>query len=56
MGKRLRQNIPNGHSLPNGKNGKNIPFCVVVDEALGLSKNILRPQAKKIITRRDEDF
>lgn len=53
MGKRLQNNtleIPIGRCLPNSEDGKVMPFCVVGDEAFGLSKHILRPFAKKSLT------
>lgn len=49
MGKRLEQNrlnILNDRPLPNVENGQSMSFCVVADEAFGLSRNILRPYAK----------
>lgn len=52
-GRRLQGNllnIPIGRSLPNDENGKIMPFCIVGDEAFGLSKNILRPFSKRGLT------
>lgn len=53
MGKRLQQNqlsIPDDCNLPYDENGKKMPFCLVADEAFGLSRHILRPYARKSLT------
>lgn len=53
MAKRLEENllkIPSGRRLPNDESGKRMPFCIVADEAFGLSRHILRPYAKKSLT------
>lgn len=52
-GRRHRENllnIPIGRTLPNDENRKIMPFCIVGDEAFGLSKNILRPFSKRGLT------
>lgn len=53
MGIKLRQNllnIPKDRTLPNDPEGKPMPFCLVADEAFGLSRHILRPFGKKTLT------
>lgn len=50
MGKKFVENkfnVPIGRKLPNDDEGKIMPFCVVADDAFGLSNNILRPYLKK---------
>lgn len=53
MGRRLQQNllnIPDDRTIPNEPDGKKMPFCLVADEAFGLSRHILRPFARKSLT------
>lgn len=59
IGKRLKQNalnIPDDRILPNDENGKRMPFCLVADEAFGLSTHIMRPFSKKHLTIKKRIF
>lgn len=49
-------NIPNPMPFPGNDNDESYPFVIVADEAFGLSKNILRPYARKNLNYKKKNF